>query len=111
MLSPAGSTLPRNSRLSPSGRLIVRRFRSSTPWKIPPMPTGHDIGATSSASASATSSSVSNTLRPSRSTLFTKVMIGTERIRQTSNSFLVCGSIPLAASITMIAESTAVSVR
>ena len=49
--------------------------------------------------------------RPSRSTLLTNVMIGTERRRQTSKSFLVCGSMPLAASMTMIAESTAVSVR
>ena len=48
---------------------------------------------------------------PSRSTLLTKVMIGTERSRQTSNSLRVCGSMPLAASITMTAESTAVSVR
>ena len=38
-------------------------------------------------------------------------MIGTLRRRQTSNSFRVCGSMPLAASITMTAESTAVSVR
>ena len=75
------------------------------------MPTGQLCGETSSASASATSSSVSNGLRPSRSTLLTKVMIGTERRRQTSNSLRVCGSIPLAASITMMAESTAVSVR
>ena len=75
------------------------------------MPTGQPIGTTSSASASATSSSVSNGERPSRSILLTKVMIGTERMRHTSNSLRVCGSIPLAASITMIAESTAVSVR
>ena len=40
-----------------------------------------------------------------------KVMIGMSRRRQTSNSFSVCGSMPLAASSTMIAESTAVSVR
>jgi hypothetical protein len=79
--------------------------------KRPPMPTGHDCGDTSSASASATSSRISKTLRPSRSTLLTKVMIGTLRKRQTSNSLRVCGSIPLAASITMMAESTAVSVR
>ena len=40
-----------------------------------------------------------------------KVMIGTERNRQTSNNFRVCGSMPSAASITITAESTAVSVR
>jgi hypothetical protein len=85
--------------------------KSSTPWNMPPMPTGQACGLTSSASMSATSSSSSNTGRPSRSTLLTNVMIGTERRRQTSNSLRVCGSMPLAASITMIAESTAVSVR
>ena len=40
-----------------------------------------------------------------------KVVIGTSRRRQTSNSFRVCDSIPLAASSTITAESTAVSVR
>ena len=40
-----------------------------------------------------------------------KVVIGTSRRRQTSNSFRVCDSIPFAASSTMTAESTAVSVR
>ena len=75
------------------------------------MPTGQLIGATSSASTSAISSSSSNTGRPSRSTLLTKVMIGTLRRRHTSNSFLVCASMPRAASITITAESTAVSVR
>ena len=81
------------------------------PSNVPPMPTGQLIGATSSASISAISSSSSNGSRPSRSTLLTKVMIGTLRMRQTSNSLRVCGSMPLAASITITAESTAVSVR
>src|SRR3546814_13645977 len=63
-------------------------------------------GETSRASMSAISSISSNPSRPSRSTLLTKVMIGTERKRQTSNSLRVCGSIPLAASITITAEST-----
>ncbi len=40
-----------------------------------------------------------------------KVMIGTLRMRQTSNSLRVCASMPRAASITITAESTAVSVR
>ena len=40
-----------------------------------------------------------------------KVMIGTSRSRQTSKSFRVCVSMPLAASSTMTALSTAVSVR
>jgi hypothetical protein len=38
-------------------------------------------------------------------------MIGTERSRQTSNNLRVCASMPRAASITITAESTAVSVR
>jgi hypothetical protein len=49
--------------------------------------------------------------RLSRSILLMKVMIGMSRMRQTSNSFSVRGSIPLAASMTMMAASTAVSVR
>jgi hypothetical protein len=40
-----------------------------------------------------------------------KVMIGTSRRRQTSKSLRVWASMPLAASSTMTAESTAVSVR
>jgi hypothetical protein len=40
-----------------------------------------------------------------------KVTIGMSRSRQTSNSFSVCGSIPLAASSTITAASAAVSVR
>src|SRR5580704_13079842 len=39
------------------------------------------------------------------------VAIGTSRKRQTSNSLRVCVSMPFAASITITAESTAVSVR
>ena len=40
-----------------------------------------------------------------------KVMIGVLRIRQTSISFSVWASTPLALSMTMRAESTAVSTR
>ena len=47
----------------------------------------------------------------SRSILLMKVMIGMSRMRQTSNSFSVRGSMPLAAAMTMTAASTAVSVR
>jgi hypothetical protein len=43
--------------------------------------------------------------------LFTNVMIGTLRKRQTSNSLRVCVSMPRAASSTITAESTALSVR
>jgi hypothetical protein len=40
-----------------------------------------------------------------------KVMMGMSRNRQTSKSFSVCGSMPLAASSTMMAQSAAVRVR
>ena len=85
--------------------------RSNTPLKFWPMPIGQFMGAVSSASRSWISSSSSIGSRASRSILLMRVMIGMSRRRQTSNSFRVCGSMPLAASSTMIAESTAVSVR
>ena len=47
----------------------------------------------------------------SRSSLLMKVMIGMSRRRHTSNSFRVWGSMPLAASSTMMAQSAAVRVR
>ena len=49
--------------------------------------------------------------RISRSSLLMKVMIGVLRRRQTSSSLMVRGSTPLAPSITISAESTAVRVR
>ncbi len=75
------------------------------------MPIGQLAGVTSSASRRSISSMRSKGSRPSRSSLLMKVMIGTSRSRQTSNSFSVCASMPLAASITITALSTAVSVR
>jgi hypothetical protein len=50
------------------------------------MPTGQEAGITSSASACSISSNRSNGLRRLRSSLLTKVMIGTSRSRQTSKS-------------------------
>jgi hypothetical protein len=50
-------------------------------------------------------------LRVGRSHLFMNVKMGTPRRRQTSKSLRVCVSMPLAASITMSAASTAVSTR
>ncbi len=44
---------------------------------------------------------------PSLSTLLMKVRIGSERMRATSKSFRVCGSIPLAPSRSITTESTA----
>ena len=49
--------------------------------------------------------------RASRSILLTKVKMGMSRMTQTLNSFRVWGSTPLAASMTMTAESAAIRVR
>ena len=54
---------------------------------------------------------ISKVSRASRSILLQKVRIGRSRSRQTSKSLRVWLSTPLAPSITMIAASTAVSVR
>ena len=48
---------------------------------------------------------------PSRSSLFTKMMTGVLRMRQTCISFSVCSSTPLTQSTTRMTLSTAVSVR
>jgi len=58
------------------------------------MPIGQEAWVTSSASDCSISSNRSNGSRPSRSSLLTKVMIGTSHNRQTSKSFLVCSSMP-----------------
>src|SRR5260370_14098073 len=58
------------------------------------MPIGQEAGVTSSASDCSISSNRSNGSRPSRSSLLTKVMIGTSRNRQTSKSLRVCSSMP-----------------
>ena len=57
------------------------------------------------------SSNRSNVSFASRSILLIKVKIGILRITQTLNSFRVCASTPLLASITMTAESAAIRVR
>jgi hypothetical protein len=62
--------------------------------KVAPMPIGQEGEVTSSAAACSISSSRSNGSRPSRSSLLTKVMIGTSRSRQTSKSLRVCSSMP-----------------
>src|SRR4029077_4777984 len=58
------------------------------------MPIGQEAVVTSSASDCSISSNRSNGSRPSRSSLLTKVMIGTSRSRQTSKSLRVCSSMP-----------------
>ncbi|XQU70844.1 hypothetical protein OJJOAM_003633 [Cupriavidus sp. H18C1] len=75
------------------------------------MPIGQVIGAHWIFSTSSISSSSSIGERPSRSSLLMKVRIGVSRSRQTFSSLMVCASTPLTESITITAESTAVSVR
>jgi hypothetical protein len=60
--------------------------------KVAPMPIGQEAGVTSSARACSISSNRSNGSRASRSSLLTKVMIGTSRSRQTSKSLRVCSA-------------------
>ncbi len=76
-----------------------------------PMPIGQVSGAVAMPSTRSISSSSSMGARPSRSSLLMKVMIGVSRSRHTSMSLMVRSSTPLAQSMTMSAESTAVSVR
>ncbi len=75
------------------------------------MPMGQDRGAASMPRLCSMSSRSSRGERPSRSSLLMKVMMGVSRRRQTSMSFLVWVSTPLALSMTMSAESAAVSTR
>ena len=75
------------------------------------MPIGQVTGAHAIFSTRSISSSSSIGSRPSRSSLLMKVMIGVSRSRHTSISLIVRSSTPLAQSITISAESTAVSVR
>src|SRR6202044_1449557 len=75
------------------------------------MPIGQVSGAHWILSTLSISSSSSIGARPSRSSLLTKVMMGVSRSRHTSMSLMVRSSTPLAQSMTIKAESTAVSVR
>ena len=75
------------------------------------MPTGHVKGTTSMPSAVSISSMSSMGGFTSRSILLMKVTMGVLRARQTSSKRKVCDSTPLAASITINAESTAVNTR
>ena len=75
------------------------------------MPIGQVTGAQRIFSMSSISSSNSTGSRPSRSSLLMNVTMGVSRSRQTSISFTVRCSTPFAQSMTISAESTAVSVR
>ena len=75
------------------------------------MPTGHVSGVGTRPVRAWISSISASGSRPGRSHLLMTVMIGTPRWRQTSNSFIVCGSRPFAASMSITALSTADSTR
>ena len=72
---------------------------------------GQESGWTLMFSFTSSSSRSSNGCFPSRSSLFTKMMTGVLRMRQTSMSRTVCSSTPLTQSTTRMTLSTAVSVR
>ena len=76
-----------------------------------PMPMGQVTGLHAIPSTLSISSKSASGSRPSRSSLLMKVMIGVSRSRHTSISLIVRSSTPFAQSMTMSAESTAVSVR
>ncbi len=97
--------------LPASNTVIAWVRRLMMPPKLLPCPTGQVMGTQGMPSSRSTSSRMSRGSRTSRSILLTKVMMGVSRCRQTSISRRVCDSTPLAASITMSAESTAVSTR
>ena len=97
--------------LSPRNEMIWLLFLSYTPLNSLPQPIGQFIGYVLMPSSCSISSSRSKGLRASRSILLMNVKIGMSRSRQTLNSFLVCASTPFEASITITAESAAISVR
>ena len=75
------------------------------------MPIGQVIGVHEIPSSFSRLSRISSGSIESRSSLLMKVMTGVRFSRQTSSSLRVWVSTPLAASITISTESTAVSVR
>ena len=100
------------TRSSPALNMRIWELTISiTPANDLPMPTGQVKGTTSIPRAVSISSINSMGGFTSRSILLMKVTIGVLRARQTSSKRKVCDSTPLAASITMSAESTAVNTR
>ncbi len=85
--------------------------RTYTPLKSGPEPMGHVMGTAWRPKSSSTSSMSSTGSRPGRSSLFTKVKMGSLRSLATRNSFLVCSSTPLAQSSSITTASAAVSAR
>jgi len=97
--------------LPPSNTVIICVRKLTIPPKDFPWPTGQVMGTQGMPSSRSISSRMSRGSRTSRSILLTKVMMGVSRWRQTSIRRRVWASTPLAASITISAESTAVSTR
>ena len=85
--------------------------RWATPRKSPDRPTGQVTGVGVRPICFSISSISSMASRPGRSHLLMKLSSGRPRSRQTSNSLRVWGSMPLAASSTMIAASAAARTR
>mmetsp|Transcript_20269 Transcript_20269/g.46783 ORF Transcript_20269/g.46783 Transcript_20269/m.46783 type:complete len:385 (-) Transcript_20269:62-1216(-) len=83
----------------------------STPLKRSPEPIGQSTGVHAMPNSCSISSHTSNGESDGRSSLLTKVKSGSRRRCATSKSFRVCGSRPLAASMSMTALSAAASVR
>ena len=102
------SAVPRVVRVN---RVNCPVTRSITPRKSPEIPTGQVTGVVRSPIMRSISSSSSSGSRPGRSYLLRNVITGRLRERQTSNSFSVWGSIPLALSSTITTASTADSTR
>ncbi len=111
----SGSTRSSGATVAPPAVRVKRMKspdeRSRTPRKSPAMPTGQVSGVGSRPVRSRISSMSCRASRPGRSHLLTTVITGIPRCRQTSNSFIVCGSSPLAASSSITALSTAASTR
>ncbi len=94
-----------------SYKYILSSNKCTTPLNDLPIPIGQVIGAHSIFSTVSTSSNKSIGVLPSLSNLLIKVKIGVSRNRHTSINLIVRISTPLATSITIKAESTAVKVR
>ncbi len=82
-----------------------------TPRNVSPLDIGKASGRTLICNSRSTSSSRSNGSLHGRSSLLIKTITGVRRMRQTFISLRVCVSTPLAPSMTIMTESTAVSVR
>ncbi len=100
--------LPRAVRVN---RVKTSVRRSITPRRSPNEPTGQVAGVGRRPICASIWSSSSNGSMPGRSSLLRNVITGRLRERQTSNSFSVCGSMPLAESSTITTASTAARTR